>query len=219
MGKEIILAPPLSLSFIYHQSPSPADPKPSLYVPFTPSPPLLFSLMHLCSYHRHLESHPSSSLASFQSIHHMSINEQIISVKHNSYYVNSHFKTLSNFLPNVFRRKFNLFILTYKVITIWPRCCRQMYFFWPHTSGKTHIKIYMLGFSQKIKNIWQYMGLPSQWQHQATVRNSRSFGPCLCSLVCHSLHSPCCILLTSSLTDLVCLASATIFVCDLRTPS
>lgn len=78
----------------------------------------------------------------------------------------------------------------------------------------------MLGFSQKIKNIWQYMGLPSQWQHQATVRNSCSFGPCLCPLVCHSLHSPCCILLTSSLADLVCLAaSASIFVCDLWIPS
>ena len=113
-----------SLSFIFNQSPS----FPCI-CPYSSSPLLLFSSLHLGSYQRHPESRPFSSLTPFQSIHRTSINELIVFVKHKSDCISFHLKTFSNFPLNVFRKKFS----HTKFIMIWPRCCRHMYFVWPHS--------------------------------------------------------------------------------------
>lgn len=197
---------------------------PCIYIPFSSSPLPLFSLLHLDSYHRHLAGHylPVLPLSNLSSI--PLISELIIFVKHKSDYVNPYFKISSGFPLNVFRWKFKLFILTYKGYHYLAQMlqadvfCLAIWYF--NTFGKIRIKIYMLGFPQKItKTIWQYLGLHSQWQHQAGARNTPIWRVYALSGLAQSPLSALYFTQPASFIDLICLASVGIFVCGLWIPS
>lgn len=121
----------------------------------------------------------------------------VVFAKLKSDYVNPHLKTSSDVLLNVFRRKFNLFILTYvghhdlsHMLQADVFCLVTWYF---NHLENSHKNLYSrLPLKNNNNKNLVISGSVFTVATQAGGKSCHSWGQHMCSLVCHSLQSPCC---------------------------